>query len=69
MEQAARNLARVFDLPSPESVDKVLLSEAWIEAKAWSKRILSPEAEPVTESAEQDATGTENNSDTDEPEW
>ena len=69
MEQAACNLARVFDLPSPESVDKVLLSEAWIEAKAWSNRILSPKDEPVTEPAEQDATGTENDSDTDEPEW
>ena len=69
MEQAACNLARVFDLPSPESVDKVPLSDAWEEAKEWSTRILSPEAVPTAESAEHDASGTESDSDAEEPEW
>ena len=69
MEQAACNLARVFDLPSPESVDEVPLSDAWEEAKDWSTRILSPEAVPIAEPAKHDASGTESDSDAEEPEW
>ena len=69
MEQAAHNLARVFDLPSPDSVEKVLQSEAWEKARDWSEKTLSPEAAPIAQPEEHDATGTDNDSDNEEPEW
>ena len=70
MEQAANNLALVFDLPSLKSVEQVLQSEVWQEARTWSESILRPkEAAPREVPEEHYETSTENESDADDPEW
>ena len=69
MDQAAHSLALVFDLPSPDSVEEVLESEAWQEAKDWSEKTLSPEAALIAQPEERDATDTDNDSDNEQPEW